>query len=204
MDYMKAKELLSHYNVKSVDSTYINNVDEAINFSNGNPIVLKVLTQKALHKTKSGLVELNLISDKEIKSAYDRLIKKSMQYKPYKILAQHMVDYKSDNIEIIIGGRKDLQFGPLVLIGLGGIYVETFRDFALRICPINKQEALGMIDELKSGSVIAKNKHEKEMIVNILMNVSKLMTEHNINELDLNPLILHDNTYSAVDLRVLI
>ena len=69
MDYMKAKELLNHYNVKSVNSTYVNNANEAIDFSNGNPIVLKVLTQKALHKTKSGLVELNLIGDKEIKNA---------------------------------------------------------------------------------------------------------------------------------------
>ncbi len=204
MDYMKAKELLNHYNVRSVDSQYINNAAEAINFSNGKSIVLKVLTQKALHKTKSGLVELNLVSNKEITNAYERLIKKSAQYKPYKILAQHMVDYNSNNIEIIIGGRKDLQFGPLVLIGLGGIYVETFRDFALRICPINKHEALSMIDELKSGSVIAKNERSKEMIANILMNVSKLMTENNINELDLNPLILHNNTYSAVDLRVLV
>ena len=204
MDYMKAKALLNDYSIRSVDSTYVNSAQEAINFSKKKPIVLKVLTQKALHKSKSGLVELNLKDDVSISNAYHKLVKKSLGYKPYKILAQHMVDYKSDNIEIIIGGRNDPQFGQLVLIGLGGIYVETFKDFTLRVCPINKKDAFSMIDELKSGHIIAKDKKNRDMIAEILTNVSKLMINNKINELDLNPLILHDNTYSAVDLRLLI
>src|SRR4029077_16146745 len=108
LDYIKAYQLLKKYDIRSVKSDYVNSADDAVKFAAGEPIVLKALSQKALHKSKSGLIELNLISDKEIRSAYNQLEKKAARFRPFKILAQHMV---KNGLEIIIGGKTDPQFG---------------------------------------------------------------------------------------------
>lgn len=200
LDYTKAHALLTKYGIRSVESRYVKSAKEAIAFSNGNQIVLKVISQKALHKSKNKLVALNLKSPKDIESNYNELRKRAQQFRPYKILAQRMV---GDGLEIIIGGKIDQQFGKMILIGLGGIYVETFKDFALRLCPITEYDAECMLGQLKSKSIIAPNPKAAKNITDLLLKVSKMYKENNIKELDLNPVILHDNTYDAVDLRII-
>ncbi len=200
MEYSKANQLLKKYGIRSVDSAYVSSAKEAAKFSNKKPIVLKAISGKALHKSKSGLIQINLGSEKEITDAYDLLVKRAQKFKPFKIQAQKMV---KNGIEIIIGGRVDQQFGKLILIGLGGIYVETFRDFALRVCPITRFDARSMLSQLKSRKVIAPDKGAEIMIESLLLKVSDMLITNDINELDLNPLILHDGTYDAVDIRIL-
>ncbi|MGD0728448.1 MAG: acetate--CoA ligase family protein [Candidatus Micrarchaeaceae archaeon] len=199
-EYMKAHTLLKKYDIKSIESKYVESAKEAIVFSNHRPIVLKVISQKALHKSKNKLVELNLSEPKEIENAFDQLQKRAQQFKPYKILAQKMV---KNGIEIIIGGKTDQQFGKMILIGLGGIYVETFKDFALRLCPITEYDAESMLQQLKSRPVIAPNEQTSKNIKELLLKVSKMFYDNEISELDLNPVIIHDNTYDAVDLRLI-
>jgi succinyl-CoA synthetase beta subunit len=200
MEYEKAHSMLKRYGIKSIESKYVNSADEAVRFAKKKPIVLKAISNRALHKTKSGLIKLDLETEHEIRAAYMNLEKKAARFKPYKILAQHMV---KNGLEIIVGGKVDPQFGKLVLIGLGGIYVETFKDFALRVCPIKKYDAIEMLNQLKSKKVIAPNEKSERMIEELLLKVSKMLEHNNISELDLNPLILHDGTYDAVDLRIL-
>ena len=86
---------------------------------------------------------------------------------------------------------------------MGGIYVETFKDVSIRVCPIRKADAQSMLDDLKSKSIIAKDAKNASMLEELLMKVSRMLVENDIKELDLNPLILHDGTYDAVDLRIL-
>ncbi len=200
LEYEKAQRLLSRYKIKSVDSGYVKSAEEAIKFAKGKPIVLKAISQKALHKSKSGLIKLNLYTDKQIAEAFKDLSRRAAKFKPYKVLAQKMV---TGSVEIIIGGKVDQQFGKMVLLGLGGIYVETFKDFALRACPITKYDALSMINQLKSKKVIAPDAQSQERVAALLLKASKMFEENKMEELDLNPIILHDNTYDAVDLRVL-
>ena len=203
MDYNEAHTLLEKYKIKSIESRYISNSGEAIKFSDGKPIVMKVLSDKALHKTKSGLVALNINGENQIKKTFESLKAKAEKYKPYKMIIQKMILHNSENKEIIVGGREDPQFGKLVLIGLGGIYVEAFKDFSLRVCPINKNDAEAMIEELKSKDIIAKTDEEKKMLEEILLKASSMLVNNDIKELDLNPIILHDGTYHAVDIRIL-
>ncbi|MGC8652024.1 MAG: acetate--CoA ligase family protein [Candidatus Micrarchaeia archaeon] len=200
LDYMEAYALLKKYHIRSVDSAYVASADDAVEFAGGDAIVLKVLSQKALHKSRSGLVELGLVTEGDIKSAFGRLEKKARSLKPYNIIAQKMIN---KGIEIIVGGSTDPQFGKLVLIGLGGIYVETFRDFALRVCPISRYDANSMLEQLKSRSVIAADEASTKMLTALLMGTSRMFYENNLTELDLNPVILHDGTYDAVDLRLI-
>ena len=91
------------------------------------------------------------------------------------------------------------------MLGLGGIYVEVFKDVALRICPITKNDALDMINQLKSKDVVTFHGKDTEMLVKLLLSVSKLLMENNvkITELDLNPLIIKEGSYVAVDIRMI-
>ncbi len=197
---MQAKRLLDRYGVRSVGSAYVESAEDAVRFAAGDAIVLKVISERALHKAKSGLVALNLNSDGKVVAAYDALAKKARGLRPYKVLAQKMA---GSGLEIIVGGKTDSQFGKLLLIGLGGVYVETFRDFALRLCPISRIDALSMLHQLRSSGIIAPDKKSEGTIISLLEKASALFVENEMDELDLNPIILHDGTYDAVDLRML-
>ena len=200
MEYKKAAELLKRYKIGSIDSRSVTSAEQAIAFAGGGKIVMKVLSDKALHKSKAGLVKVGLQDKSEIGNAFRELEAKGKKYSPFKVLAQKMA---KPGIEVIVGGRKDAQFGNLVLIGLGGIYVETFRDFALRVCPISKFDAEEMIGQLKSRKVITYNGKLDGALVSLLLRVSKLLTENDFAELDLNPVILREDGYDVVDIRVL-
>ncbi|MDE1824275.1 MAG: acetate--CoA ligase family protein [Candidatus Micrarchaeota archaeon] len=201
MDYIDAKGMLDKYGIRSIESRYVNSAEQAVKFAGSDPIVMKVLSNKALHKSKSGLVLLDLRGKDEVKKAYAALLKKAKGLSPYKIIVQKMA---GKGIEVIIGGRTDEQFGKVILLGLGGIYVEVFKDFALRICPIKEIDAKDMIKQLKSNSVITYNGKNEKMLTDLLLKVSKLLSSNaTINELDLNPVILRENGYDVVDIRIL-
>ncbi len=199
LDYMKAEELLNMYGIKVVSGKYVKNTDEAIRFFDGEAIVLKAIPSKPVHKSKSGMVAVDLKTPDEIVKGFNKVRKAAHRFSPYKILAQKMVK----GTEIIIGGRQDAQFGKLLLVGLGGVDVEIFRDFSLRVCPITGYDAESMITGLKSRSIIASSDKQFKMVKELLIKASKLMSDNDISELDLNPIILHDDTYHAVDLRIL-
>ena len=202
MDFMKAKDLLKKYDIKVVDSIYVNSAEEAIRFSDGDAIVLKLISEKAIHKSKAGLVKLNLKHEDEIKSAYEELKKRGTRLSPYKILAQRMVN---EGIEIIVGGKEDNEFGKVIMIGMGGIYVETYKDVSMRLVPINSADAIDMINEIKAKDIITFNGEAEPILVNLLMKFSKLLNEHKeIKEMDINPIKINKDSYNAIDLRFII
>ena len=86
---------------------------------------------------------------------------------------------------------------------MGGIYVESFKDTSLRICPITRQDAQDMVDQLKSRDVITHGGKSRDMIVGLILKVAKLVQENDISELDLNPVIIRENGYDVVDIRIL-
>ncbi len=201
VDYYKARSILDRYKIKSIRSEYVGSADDAVGFLRENKsIVMKVLSQKALHKSRSGLVAVGLESEADVRKTFAGLQKKAARLKPYKMIAQRMVPR---GIEIIIGGNVDPQFGRMILLGLGGVYVEAFKDFALRVCPITRRDAASMIDQLRSKSVIAPDSRSTEMIIGLLLKASKMFEESGLAEFDLNPVMLHDGTYDAVDLRMI-
>ncbi|MDE1851512.1 MAG: acetate--CoA ligase family protein [Candidatus Micrarchaeota archaeon] len=201
MDYVEASSMLDKYGIRSIESRYVSSAEQAVKFAGSSPIVMKVLSGKALHKSRSGLVKLDLRGKEEIGRAFAELEKKAKSLSPYKIIAQKMA---GKGIEVIIGGKTDEQFGKTILLGLGGIYVEVFKDFSLRICPIRQIDAKEMISQLKSGDVITYNGKNAKMLEELLMKVSKLLSANDrIAELDLNPVILREDGYDVVDIRIL-
>jgi len=105
---------------------------------------------------------------------------------------------------VIIGGNTDAQFGKMLLVGLGGVYVEAFRDVELRLCPITKADAGDMLSQLKSHDLITNNGRSTAMLASLLVKVSKLLVDNErISELDLNPVIVRGKAYDVVDIRMI-
>ena len=107
-------------------------------------------------------------------------------------------------VEIIIGGNTDPQFGKVLLVGLGGVYVEAFKDVQLRLCPITRADAIDMLSGLQSRNIVTYDGKAEEEMVSLLMKVSRMLSENKkIAELDLNPVIVRADSYEAVDIRIL-
>ena len=201
LDYMQGRKLLEKHGIRSVESRYVTSAEDAAKFANGGRIVLKLLSGRAIHKTKAGLVKLDLDGSKEMADAYNDLIRKGKKLRPYSVLAQKMAP---SGIEMIVGGKTDAQFGAMLLIGLGGIYVEAFKDVQLRLCPITRADALDMLSELKSGHAITYDGKAEDMIVKLMLRVSDFLTANKrIKELDLNPVIVRPDSYDVVDIRII-
>ena len=169
------------------------------------PVALKVISPKISHKSDVGGVVLNICPLSEAESAYDRM-KKLVKGPSSGVLVQKMV---SDGKEIILGAKRDPSFGPVVLFGLGGIYVEIFKESSLRVAPINRSEAEEMISELRSSAILKGVRGEPPLdtgaLVEHLLRLSQLITDFpEIEGIDINPVKVMEKGAVAVDARVLI
>ena len=168
----------------------------------GFPVALKVVSGTISHKTEAGGVVTGIRSNKEALSAYRRLWK----LKGFEgLLVQKMVK----GTEVIIGGKRDVQFGPTLLVGLGGIFVEVFQDYSIGICPISTSQTRKMLQELKSYPILKGYRGRKGVnlhkLEEAILKVSRMMIkETTIQELDLNPIIANEKEVIAVDARVVV
>lgn len=164
------------------------------------PIALKAIGKKIIHKSDIGGVKLHIASKNEALHAFHSLQK---IHGIEKVAVQPMVK----GIEIIIGGKRDMQFGPVVLIGSGGIYTEILKDVSMRLCPVTKKDAMEMICELKIYPILMGSRGQKKINVNrlaqLLVNVSHLMRNEKISELDLNPVMATPQKIVVVDVRII-
>jgi acyl-CoA synthetase (NDP forming) len=172
----------------------------------GFPVVLKLMAEDIVHKSDTGAVKLNLKTKDEVEEAYDELMKIPAQTEK-KISVQKMAD--EPITELIIGMTTDPQFGPALMFGIGGILVELLEDVSFRIAPITEYDAKEMITEIKGYPILdgyrGKPKADIEAIVEVLMKISKLVTEHEeINEMDLNPVFIYEKGLICVDARIIL
>jgi len=204
MRYQEAVALLKKYDINFVEGSVVRTVDEALKVAKY-PVVLKVVSDEILHKSDQGCVKLNVKDADSLRKAYLEIMSNAGNAKVDGVLVQSMA---KPGLEMIVGGRRDEQFGPVILFGLGGIFVEVFKDFSLRVCPIGRDDALEMITELKAYPLFKGVRGSKpadiEAIADVLQKVSKLLYENEqINEMDINPVIAYEKGYCAVDIRVL-
>jgi acetyltransferase len=163
----------------------------------GYPIVLKQAEPPVLHKTEEGAVRLSIRDDAELDGAID-----AMPADFY--LLQRMAP---DGIETIIGGKRDAEFGPIVLFGLGGIFVEVLKDVSVRVAPVDEVVALEMIGEIKGTSLLkgARGRLEAdvESLAKVIAHVSKLLVDHpEVSNVDINPLRVFEKGAGCLALDV--
>lgn len=208
----EAKAVCIEYGIPVTKFKVAKTVDEAVEFAEeiGYPVVLKIVSPDILHKFDVGGVVLNIKTSKDVRKAYiqilDNVKKKAPNAKIVGVLIQEMAP---SSTEVIVGATKDPQFGPAVMFGLGGIFVEVLKDVTFRIAPLSEEEAKEMITEVKGYPLLTGYRGQPpadmDAIIKILLNTSKLVTEHlEIKELDLNPIMVYEKGAKTVDARIIL
>lgn len=207
-----AKMICAHYGIPVPRFKVARKRKEAVKSADelGYPVVLKIISPDIIHKNDAGGVVLNINTGKEVQKAYREILANVKQYKPdaeiFGILVEEMVP---PSTEIVVGGIRDPQFGPTLMFGLGGIFVEILKDVAFRICPITRRDALEMISEVKGYQILEGYRGQPAVdinkIIEILLGTSKLIMEYpEIKELDLNPVIVYEKEAKVVDSKIIL
>ncbi|MHA1673765.1 MAG: acetate--CoA ligase family protein [Promethearchaeota archaeon] len=173
----------------------------------GYPVVMKLMSDKIVHKSDSGAVKLNISTEEEVKAAFNELVAIECEDDTKAISVQQMA--KSPITEIIIGSLQDPQFGATVMFGIGGILVEVMKDVSFRIAPISDFDADEMLHEIKGFTILdgyrGKPQADFEAIKETLKKVAQLAYDHpEIAEMDLNPLFTYSDGILAVDARIIL
>jgi len=167
------------------------------------PLVLKIMSKQALHKSDIGGVKI--CNNKEELEKNFKLLMNISKRKKLKLQGILVQEYHEGH-QLIVGIKKDPVFGHIILTGIGGIYTEILKDISIRACPITIKDANSMIDELKSKAILYGARGKKanvKLFKNILVRVSKIPEKHKtISELDINPFILNEKNGYVVDARI--
>lgn len=213
LNELESGKLLNEYGVPIVVSEVLTEGSEAAIAAaakkTGFPVVMKILSDDILHKTDLGCVKLNITSAEEMKAAYDEIMANAAKGAPdAKIQGVVVQQMLPKGFEVLLGVSTDPQFGQVVMVGLGGIYVELLQAVSLRVLPITRADANQMIDETplaKACEGLRGVKYDREEIVNALMNLSRLITEHPvITEIDVNPFVMFGDGRKAVGVDAMV
>ena len=211
LDELAGKNLLAGFGVSVPRSVIAKDANSAAAAVAGlkPPFALKIMSPDILHKSDAGGVKIGLKSGAEVAQAIETMAAlpaiKSARVEGF--LVEEMAPAGQ---EIVVGAVRDPDFGPMVMVGLGGIFVEVLADVAFRICPINKLDAEEMLDELKGAAILKGARGRKavsrEAIVDVLLKVggeNGLLLKHadDFKEADINPLIVSETAAVAVDAR---
>ncbi len=169
----------------------------------GYPVALKIVSPQISHKTDVGGVKLKIGNETVLRQMYREVLASGKGKKIDGVLVQKMA---RKGVELIIGGKRDSVFGHMVVLGLGGIYVEIFRDVTARICPVAKEDVAEMVLELKSHPLITGTRGEKPIntkaLEELVIATCRLIEKEGLEELDLNPVIFDSKGCDIVDARM--
>ncbi len=195
----KVYDLIKKYGIPVVQHSFVKNerVLEAGLKKIGFPAIMKVSGRKIIHKTElGGIVTVN--NEQEAGTALKKLLAIPGAEKV-------LVQKKLEGVEVIVGAKRDLQFGAVVVFGLGGIYTEIIKDVSFRICPLAPEEAEQMIKTIKGYEILAGARGKSvniEALKDVLVKVCRLASREQIKEMDINPLFINEEGCWAVDVRI--
>ena len=205
-------EVLKAYGFPVPKSILVNDENDAVNASNsiGYPVVMKISSKDVIHKSDSGGVRVGLKNDAEVKDAFNLILSNVKDRHPNAdikgILVQEMI---TKSRETILGSKQDKLFGPLLMFGLGGIYVEILKDVNFRLAPISEPEAKDMVNSIKTIDLLKGARGERpsdlSSIVDCLLRLSQLVVDFpEIEEFDINPLLVLEEGKGSrvVDVRI--
>lgn len=198
----ESKQILKAYNIPVSKEILIDNADqlpEALN-KIGYPLVIKGCSNEISHKTESGMVHLDIRNQDEAHSAYNNIFTQ-MKGDRKQVIVQEMIKGQR---ELMVGMTRDPEYGPCVMFGLGGIFTEVLNDTLFRIAPLEKEDALDMMNEIKGykilESVRGMKSVDKDSLAEILVSIGQIGIENEkIQEIDINPIIMRAGEPVAVD-----
>ena len=204
-------EVCQGYGIPVAEWATASSLEEAVESAKrlGYPLALKILSPHISHKSDVGGIALGIEDEESLKRAGAEMLSR-VQEAPHLplegLLLQRMV---SGGREVILGGKRDPSFGPVVMFGLGGVYVEVFDDVAFRVAPLTREDAEEMISEVKGSRLLRGIRGEKpsdvEAVVDCLLRLSQLLQDFPaIAEVDINHLIVLEKGAVAVDARIVL
>ncbi len=213
----ETKRLLDKYRIPAPRTGLAKSEESAARAAKklGFPLAMKVSSPDIVHKTDAKAVILNVESADSARKAYGQILRNAKKHKPKAMIEgvtlSRMVPEGAK--EVIIGAKQDPQFGPVIMFGLGGIFVEVLKDVSFRLAPLERRDASSMVREIKGYSVLEGVRGEEPVNTRLLeltlMKVSKMVWENTgkgkkIQELDINPLFADSKNVWAADVRILV
>jgi acetyltransferase len=210
LDLARGREVLAAAGLRYNKSGTAADDDDAVRLAAeiGFPVVLKVVSADVLHKSDVGGVVLNVIDADAVREACARIRASIAQHQPGARIDGFTVEEMISGTEIIVGMSRDPGFGPLMMVGIGGIFVEVYKDVAFRLIPLSRTDALEMLAEIKAQPLLdgARNRPalDRGELAEVLLWVSRLVEAvPAIAELDINPLVITRTGLVAIDARVI-
>ncbi|MCG8683231.1 MAG: acetate--CoA ligase family protein [Desulfobacterales bacterium] len=208
LNFEESAQLLSKYNIQS-QGKQLYSLEEAVQTADklGYPVVVKPVSNKIIHKSDQGMVFLDLKNKDELTSSVQSIQSIMGGFSKEQkegLLIQEMAE---KGFELLVGGKQDPGFGPITMIGIGGIFVELYSDAAMGIGVLSEEDVERMLTNTRAGKVLdgfRGQKYDKKAIIELAINVSRLMADNpDICELDLNPVIVYEKGYAVVDARLI-
>lgn len=211
LTYKESRSVMELANIKLNKMEIAKNLDECIIAANriGFPIVLKVISEDVLHKSDAGGVKIGIGSEDELRNSFDEMIKSIRIHYPTAKIEGYSVEEMVKGIELLIGTNTDEQFGKMIALGIGGIFVEIYKDLSFRLIPIKVKDIEEMIDEIKGKKLLDGFRGmpvvDHDELVSLVLNVSKIVEENPIiKEMDLNPVVATKQGLKAIDARIIL
>ena len=209
----EAKALLACHGVSIEPQLVASNIDELTSIAktfNNSPVAMKVVSKNILHKSDAGAVKLNIMGAEAMKKAFEKIISNANNYDPKAVIeGVLMTPMAKPGVEVIIGIVNDPQFGPVMMFGLGGVYVEVLKDVVFRALPLTQIDAAQMLNQIKAHAILNGARGEapidKQALIQLMMQVSDLFLQYpTMSEIDLNPVIAYPEGYSVADARMIL
>ncbi len=204
----QTRPLLAAYGLPLIPGEVVSSSADAVKAARriGYPVVLKIVSSDLLHKSEAGGIRLNLTNDRAVQAAYEEMFESLRRTHPQAKLEGALVEKMAPRgHELIVGMRRDPAFGPLVMFGLGGIYVELFGDVAFRVAPMTRQDAYEMIYQTKAGKLLSGLRGQPpadiDMVVDCILRLGQLALDFpQIEEIEMNPLLVFERGKGAIAL----
>ncbi len=209
---MESKAILKEFGIPVIEAKLAQNKTEAVKIGNeiGFPLVMKIASPDIIHKSDIGGVKLGINNITSIKKSFDSIMRSAREHFPdVKIDGVTVQKMAPSGIEIIIGISHDPQFGPVMMFGLGGIFVEVIEDVSFRILPLTPKDAKEMIREIKGYQLLkgfrGSDPADIEFLERLLLDVSSFIEDYpQIKELDLNPVFVYKKGGLVIDARIIL
>ncbi|MCK4537090.1 MAG: acetate--CoA ligase family protein, partial [Desulfuromonadales bacterium] len=209
---MEGAELLQCYGFNTLPMELATSATQAATIADkiGYPVVMKIVSPQILHKTEAGGVKIGIQNAKSVQTAFDEIMAGARKYSADAELCGVLVQKMAPpGEEVILGMTRDPKFGPLLMFGLGGIYVELFKDVVFRIAPFGRNVARRMIKNIQGYPMLkgfrGRSLADVEAVEKMLVSLGQLAENHpEIEELDVNPLLVHEKGQGATVADVMI
>jgi acyl-CoA synthetase (NDP forming) len=208
----ESKDLIKNAGLNVVDTRLATSKEEAIGIGDqfGYPVVVKIASKEVTHKSDAGGVKLGIQSSEELGNAYDEIYASVADKFPKAAIDGVTVQQSArQGVEVIIGMFTDAQFGPVLMFGLGGIFVEVIKDVSFRIVPLAQKDSKRMIREIKGYPLLEGYRGQERVDITILESIVLKLSEFiqqypEIKEFDLNPIFAYCDGAVVVDARIIL